>query len=173
MRIGLVASAATLSLVGLLVAVPYLHADQGGDPGPYSAFTRHELQTFWPATDRYPLFVPVELPQDATGIEGGPFLANVTTDPHGSPAQRSWVSYYDVDIDGVLDSSYRVFQRPAGDGDDHPCGPMGDIPHVERAIRQATLTICSPDLADDPQAREYWSNVSFTGRVDSVGWLQD
>ncbi len=139
------------------------------DPGKHSAFTREQLRSNWRGAERFPLLVPARLPAGAEdpAAEVGFSLSNVVTDPVRHPSRRSWVSYYDSD---VLGGSFRIFQRPADQARQEPCGPVAGLPFVQRRVGDVVLTICSSDFSSG--SREYWDSVTFTGDLEEVGWLE-
>lgn len=112
--------------------------------------------------------MPARLPTGAEEIDGGGFsLADVATDPVRHPSRRSWVSYYESD---VLGGSFRIFQRPADEAGQEPCGPAVGQPFIQRRVGDVVLTICSADFSSGN--REYWDSVTFTGDLEEVGWLE-
>ncbi len=139
------------------------------DPGQHSAFTREQLRSNWDGAERFPVLVPARLPTGAEEMDGGLgfSLSNVVTDPVRHPSRRSWVSYYDSD---VLGGSFRIFQRPAQEARQEPCGPVAGLPFVQRRVGDVVLAICSSDFSSGN--REYWDSVTFTGDLEEVGWLK-
>ncbi len=141
--------------------------------GKHSAFTREELRTNWPGAERFPLLVPARLPPGAeTHPEIGFSLDNVVTDPVRDASKRVWLSYYESDVLGDLGTSFRIFQRPVQVPSGKPCGPVGDVPFVQRRIGSAVVTICSSAVSSGSPARKYWAGVTFTSDLESVEWLR-
>jgi len=136
----------------------------------YSAFTADYLLHHWPDAEAFPLVVPTSLPPGTSPGNSATFaLSNVVVDPDNPPDRRVWVQYYDSD---ALGGAFRVFQRPDSVQTSPPCGPMGDVLHLERAVPGGTVTICSNELSA-AEAERYWSTVGLTPDLNSVGWLSD
>lgn len=165
---------ASVALVVLLAVVVAMYL-RNREPEPasenqYSAFTADQLLHDWPDADAFPLVVPVSLPQGTDSADSATFaLSNVVVDPDDPSDRRVWVQYYDSDVIG---GSFRVFQRPDSVLASSPCGPMGDVLHLERGVPGGAVTVCSNDLST-PDAEQYWSTVDLTSDLNSVAWLED
>lgn len=143
------------------------------DPGPHSAFTREQLATAWPDADRFPLLVPVTMPDGADDADEPRFdLANVVVEPSEPAVRRVWLAFYEASALDAEHTQFRVFQRRAGvrSTAPSPCGATA-LPHVERTVGDAVLTICGFGLAENEKARTYWTTVELTTDYDAVDWI--
>ncbi len=172
MTIRVVSPRRWLVIAAIALSVSACSVSDDVDPGRHSAFTREELRSTWDGAKRFPVLVPARLPVGAEEMDGGLgfFLDNVVTDPVRNPSRRSWVAYYNSD---VLGGSFRIFQRPADEARQEPCGPVAGLPFVQRRVGDVVVTICSSAFSSGTRAREYWESVTFTGDLGEVGWLED
>lgn len=143
------------------------------DPGPFSTFTGDQLAGSWKNADRFPLLVPATMPAGAEDSDEPGFeLADVVVEPTEPAVRRVWLTFYEARALDTTDTQVRVFQRPL-DTPPSAVGPCGaaSLPHLDRTLGEARLTICGLALASNPKARAYWTSVRFTADYDQVGWI--
>ena len=158
-------------VLGLMVWTAIEQILDSADESPYSVYSRHQLETNWRGSENFPIVLPERMPPGAREHdEVGFSLWGISVDPDVSSSKRVWVYEYSSDVLGT--SGFRVFQRPSTNPSDRPCGPMGDVPYLERPVPGGTLTVCSKDLRQ-PDARRYWTDVPLTSQLEDVNWLVD
>lgn len=135
------------------------------------AVTRQQLRHGWPQTERSEILLPLRLPETERSIDGPAMdLVNVATDRDVRPENRVWVTYFDVPA--FDDPGVRIFQRPAGQRG-KACGPMGDVPHLDRRVAGSDITICSKKLDSHDAERRYWQDVPFVADLGRIAWLDE
>ena len=157
-RVQIAVAAVMAVLLAGLIALPFLPQAVAGS-GPYSVYTAARLEER-SAAKHDALLVPAALPAGEVSPQGSDLLARRR---HRLPAPRLGLDLYG------FGTRFEVFQRRAPDQTE-PCGASGSsLVRIERDVDHHHVTVCS--RAFTPEARAYWSGVTWTSDYGNVDWL--